>query len=118
VYGILFAVFGSARQKGADEKFRPKRKIEAGGSSNLRNLYSYRSTNLYVIREWWLKHSCEVLVAKSDVKGRIGCEDINVDPNWMKDKDFINLLYGASQGQIIANRILNLYKKDQQDATV
>ena len=36
----------------------------------------------------------------------------------MKDKDFINLLYGASQGQIIANRILNLYKKDQQDATV
>jgi len=70
VCDILRVIFGSARQKGADEKFGPKIKEEAGGWSNLRNLYSYRSINLYVTRAWLLESSCEVLVAKSDVKGR------------------------------------------------
>ena len=71
MYEILHVIFGSARQKGADKKFGPERKEEAGGWSNLRNLYSYRSINLYVTRAWLLKSSCEVLVAKSDVKCRI-----------------------------------------------
>jgi hypothetical protein len=81
LYEILFVVFDSARQVGADKKFGPKRKVEARGWSNLRNLYSYRSSKLYVTRAWLLKNSYKVLVAKSDVKGRIRCEDINVDPH-------------------------------------
>jgi hypothetical protein len=43
-------------------------------------IFTHRSISLYVTRTWLLKISCEVSVAKSDVKNRSKCEDINVDP--------------------------------------
>lgn len=81
VQEILFVVVGSARQKVTEDKLGPERKEAAGGWSDLRNVYSYRSINLHVTRACLLKISYGVLVAESDVKGRIRCEDINVGPN-------------------------------------